>query len=143
MTPTMSTWCSNQLSYNPMRFRTCEIITQCRIDCKSKFNAGHCIILNALTVNGKRLFRTALSVTAFHAVKPSSPLSETFLVFFSHVLRFQERAALFQPVDFLHIYNRNLHDLCPVDLSAFHLPVQPDIQEDLRNPALIPAVIRS
>ena len=35
MTPTMSTWCSNQLSYNPMRSAK-GIITYCRIDCKRK-----------------------------------------------------------------------------------------------------------
>ena len=35
---TMSTWCSNQLSYNPMRFRTDGIIPHCRDDCKCKFD---------------------------------------------------------------------------------------------------------
>ena len=37
MTPTMSTWCSNQLSYNPMRCRTGWIIAYCRTVCKCIF----------------------------------------------------------------------------------------------------------
>ncbi len=37
MTPTMSTWCSNQLSYNPVHRCNGWIITHCGFDCKQKF----------------------------------------------------------------------------------------------------------
>ena len=41
MTPTMSTWCSNQLSYNPMLRRNIAIIAHCHPHGKRKMSEIH------------------------------------------------------------------------------------------------------